>query len=56
MSALDQLRATSLEESLAADLNDADASTDGQFDVLTPVVRGWLLAVAKPEAYKNPCR
>jgi|GEM_PF-1188638 len=56
MSALEQLRATSLEESLAADLNDTEGGADGQFDVLTPILRGWLLAVAKPEEYKNPCR
>jgi|TARA_R110002126_G_C10490909_1_gene504529 hypothetical protein len=56
LSALDQLSAMSLEESLVADDNEDEGAQRTAFDVLTPVVRGWLLAVARPEPYKNPCR
>jgi hypothetical protein len=56
LSALEQLRAMSIEESLAAEGLEDTLAPSAEFDVLTPVVRGWLLAVAPPAPYKNPCR
>lgn len=54
MSALDKLRNTSL-ESMGAEVG-IDMSDGNEEESLAPKVRAWLLAVARPEDYKNPCR
>ena len=52
MSALEQIMETSINDQQEEAFRDPELTES----VNTPTLRGWLLAVARPEDYNNPCR